>query len=216
MSNNYLDYWIIAVIIILNLDLPDKLYLTFATEDKVLEILRAIDTTKATGFDKFLEEFLKDFFDKISLRSNGPNVWKYGPENTLLCVACVKSQFPSDFFQTFVNCWIKTNKKKRKISKAGPFNGKVLCDHTNIFLKDKKILYKYWSGFFINVSTYPIAMLTFWKNIDEAFVTSMEPIDLQKTFATINPDVLLPKLNATSFLVKKKLSSNLINYIVYS
>lgn len=113
MSNNYLDYWIIAVIIILNLDLPDKLYLTFATEDKVLEILRAIDTTKATGFDKFLEEFLKDFFDKISLRSNGPNVWKYGPENTLLCVACVKSQFPSDFFQTFVNCWIKTNKKKK-------------------------------------------------------------------------------------------------------
>lgn len=114
MSNNYLDYWIIAVIIILNLDLPDKLYLTFTTEDKVLEILRAIDTTKATGFDKFLEEFLKDFFDKISLRSNGPNVWKYGPENTLLCVACVKSQFPSDFFQTFVNCWIKTNKKKER------------------------------------------------------------------------------------------------------
>ena len=79
---------------------------------------------------------------------------------------------------------------------------RVVLDQTEEFFSLNKILYDYQSGFRKNHST--DACLSFLnhkilKGFDDGLVTGMILIDLQKTFDTINHDILLNKLSITGF-----------------
>ena len=79
---------------------------------------------------------------------------------------------------------------------------KVVLDQTEEFLSLNKILYDYQSGFRKNHST--DTCLSFLndkilKGFNDALVTGMILIDLQKAFDTINHDILLKKLSIIGF-----------------
>ena len=79
---------------------------------------------------------------------------------------------------------------------------KVVHDQTNEFLPANKILYNHQSGFGTNHSTnLCLSFLTdkILKAFGEGLLTGMILINLQKTFDTINHEILLKKLEAIGF-----------------
>ena len=79
---------------------------------------------------------------------------------------------------------------------------KVIHDQTSTFLNSKKLLYTYQSGFRKKHSTdFCLSYLNgkILKGFDKGLMTGMILIDLQKTFDTIDHDVLLQKLYAVGF-----------------
>ena len=79
---------------------------------------------------------------------------------------------------------------------------KVINDQTNASLSDENILYNYQSHFRVNHSA--ALFLSFLtdkvlKRFDKGLLSEMILIDLQKTFDTIDHDILLQKLKAIRF-----------------
>ena len=79
---------------------------------------------------------------------------------------------------------------------------RVVLDQTEEFLSLDKILYYYQSGFRKNHTTdtcFSFLNDKILKGFDHGLVTGMILTDLEKSFDTINHDVLLKKLNIIGF-----------------
>ena len=160
----------------------------------LLKILKKFKSSKATGVDNLAERFLKD----------GSNI---------LCTPIAK----------ICNLFIKLAyfPDKRKVAKIKPLHKKglktnpknfrpmsllqlvskiierTIHDQTMNFLSDSNVLYKYQSGFrkFHSTGTclsYFHDKIT--KGFDSGLLTGMVLIDLQKTFDTIDHNVLIKKM----------------------
>ena len=82
---------------------------------------------------------------------------------------------------------------------------RIVRDQLNTFLSESDILYKSQSGFRANHSKNPCLsylMDKVLKGFDENVLTGMILADLQKTFETINREVLLQKRKAIKFSEK--------------
>ena len=79
---------------------------------------------------------------------------------------------------------------------------KLIHEQLSSFLSNNELLYNYQSGFWKNHSTE--SCLTFLYNeilngFDQGLMTGMILVDLQKSFDTIDHDILLKKLSAIGF-----------------
>ena len=184
-----------------NIELKDHFNATLPMEKKVLKVLQCIGITKAAGIDKIPRRFLKD----------GANILAK-PIAKICNISISSALFPSD-------CKIaKLNPLYKRRSKTNPENfrpisllpliskviERIVYNQVDNFLLQNNILYNYQSGFRKNHST--DLCLSFLndkirKGFDKGLFTGMILIDLQKTFDTINHEIL-GKLHAISFSEK--------------
>ena len=144
------------------------------TGKQIFKIIQDIKSSKAAGVDKLSGRFIKDGADIIA-KSNACKVAKLKPLNNR----------PISFLPV--------------ISKIIE---KVVHDQRNPFLSDKNLLYKYQSGFRANyLINLCFSFLTdkILKGFEEGLLTGMILINLQKTFDTIDHEILLQKRKAIRF-----------------
>ena len=164
------------------------------SEEKVLEYLQDIDPSKSAGIDNIAGKFIKDGATVLAK-----------PITQLCNLSIETSKFPS-------SCKIaKLKPIFKKGSKTDPQNyrpisllplisktmEKVIHHQTQQYLTENNILYKYQSGFRQNYSTNScLAYLNDFisKGFDIGLYTGMILIDRQKTFDTIDHQLLLEKM----------------------
>ena len=164
-----------------------------------LKILRSTNVRKAAGIDDLSGRFLKDGSRVLSKPISE------------LCNLSIKLGSFSD------SCKIlKLEPLFKKGSKTNPSNyrpisplpliskiiKKLIHEQTSTFLSNNELLYNYQSGFRKKHST--DSCLTFLhdkvlKDSSKELMTDMILVDLQKTFDTIDHDILLKMLSAVGF-----------------
>ena len=161
--------------------------------------MKNVEVNKVASIDNISGRFLKDGADILAIPV------------TQICNLSIKlSHFPHD-------CKLaKLKPLYKKGSKTDPKNyrpisllpivskiiEKIIHDQTMEYLTDNKILYRYQSGFRKNHSTDTcLSYLTdkILTGFDSGLLTGKIFIDLQKTFDTINNDILLKKMSLTGF-----------------
>ena len=175
-------------------NIKNKFKFSHVTDETILEILKNLDVTKATGIDNIAAIFLKDGAEILA-----------SPIAQLCNLSISTSIFPDE---------CKTAKLipiYKKGSKTDPKNyrpisllpliskviEKVIHDQTQSFLYENNILYDYQSGFRKKYSTEScLSYLTdkISKGFDSGLYTGMILIDLQKAFDTIDHELLLEKM----------------------
>ena len=169
---------------------------------RFLILLTDTNTEKASGIDNLSGRFLKDSLVVFAL-----------PMSKLCNLSMKRSKFPLD-------CKIaKLKPLYKKGSKTDPKNylpvtilpliskviEKVIHNHTEIFLNKDEILYKYQSEFRKSISTNScLTLLTdkINKGLESGKYTGLILIDLQKTFDTIDHEILLNKIGCIGFSEK--------------
>ena len=163
-------------------------------EDAVLKLLTNIDPSKAVGLDNLGGRFLKDGATELSR-----------PVTQLINLSITSSVFPDE-------CKIaKLKPLYKKGSALEPKNyrpisllpllsklfEKIIHIQTQDYLNANNILYKYQSGFRTKHSTDTCLSLLNDKilsGIDNAMLTGMILIDLQKAFDTIDHEIFFSKM----------------------
>ena len=171
-------------------NVKNKFQFSHVTDETILDILKNLDVTKATGIDNIAAIFLKDGAEILA-----------SPIAQLCNLSISTSTFPDD---------CKTAKLVpiyKKGSKTDPKNyrpisllpliskiiEKVIHNQTQSFLDENNILYDYQSGFRKKYSTEScLSFLTdkISKGFDSGLYTGMILIDLQKAFDTIDHELL--------------------------
>ena len=167
--------------------------------EKILNILKDLNPSKAAGVDDLSGKFLKDGADILARPIS------------LLCNLSTKlSSFPR-------SCKIaKVKPLFKKGSKTDPQNyrpmsllsvlskiiERIIHDQTQEFLSKNKILYRFQSGFRKNYSTNAcLGHLTdkITTGFEKGLFTGMISIDLQKAFDTIDHQILIKKMKCLGF-----------------
>ena len=179
--------------------ISDYFCLSNTSEEKVLKIMTNIESSKAAGVDKLSGRFLKD----------GANILAK-PISALCNLSISQGVFPIAYKVTKLKPIFK-NGNKTDSSNCRPISlltsilkviERVIHDQTNAFLSDEDILHDHQSGFRGNHSTnLCLSILTdkVLKEFGEGLLTGMILIDLQKTFDTMDHEILLQKLKAVKF-----------------
>ena len=177
----------------------DSFNLATVSENTILTILKNTKVSKATGLDNLSGRFLRDGAKVLTK-----------PITDICNLSITSGKFPD-------SCKLAKLKpiyKKGSLTEASNYRPisllpliskvieKVIHDQTSAFLNSRNLLYNYQSGFRKKHSTdFCFSFLNdkILKAFDQGLVTGMILIDLQKAFDTIDHDILLQKLYATSF-----------------
>ena len=183
----------------------DFFNLATVSENTILTILKNTKVSKAAGLDNLSGRFLRDGAKVLAK-----------PITDICNLSITSGKFPD----TCKSAKLKPIYKKGSLTEAsnyGPISllpliskviEKVIHDQTSTFLNSRNLLYNYQSGFCKKHSTnFCLSFLNdkILKGFDQALITGMILIDLQKSFDTIDHDILLQKLHAIGF---SKLSVN--------
>ena len=165
--------------------------------EKILNILKELNPSKATGIDNLSGKFLKDGADILAR-----------PISQLCNLSIKLGSFPR-------SCKIaKVKPLFKKGSKTDPQNyrpislppilskiiERIIHDQTQQFLSKNKILYRFQSGFRKNYSTC-LGHLTdkITTGFEKGLFTGMILIDLQKAFDTTDHQILIKKMKYLGF-----------------
>ena len=179
--------------------ISDDFCLSNTSEEKVLKIMKNIESSKAAGVDKLSRRFLKDGANILAKHIS-----------TLCSLSISQRAIPNACKITKLKPIFKKGKESdpsnyRLISLIPSISKiieRVIHDQTNAFLSDKDILYNYQSGFRGNHATnLCLSFLTdkVLKRFDEGLLTGIILIDPQKAFDTIDHEILLQKRKAIKF-----------------
>ena len=177
----------------LNFEFPET------SPEKILNILKDLNPSKAAGIDNLSGKLLKDGADILAR-----------PISQLCNLSIKLGSFPR-------SCKIaKVKPLFKKGSKTDPQNyrpisllpilskitERIIHDQTQEFLSKKKILYRFQSGFRKNYSTNTcLGHLTdkITTGFEKVLFTGIILIDLQKAFDTINHQILIKKMKYIGF-----------------
>ena len=180
-------------------NIKNKFQFSHVTDETILEILKNLDVTKATGIDNIAAIFLKDGAEILA-----------SPIAQLCNLSISTSIFPDDcktakLIPIYKKGCQTDPKNYRPISLLPLISKvieKVIHDQTQSFLDENNILYDYQSGFRKKYSTEScLSYLTdkISKGFDSGLYTGMILIDLQKAFDTIDHKLLLEKMSFLGF-----------------
>ena len=194
----------------ISVSVVDKFQFRHVTDETILDILKNLDVTKATGIDNIAAIFLKD----------GAEILASPPIAQLCNLSISTSTFPDDCktakLVPIYKKGCKTDPKNYRPISLLPLISKVIekviHDQTQSFLDENNILYDYQSGFRKKYSTEScLSFLTdkISKGFDSGLYTGMILIDLQKAFDTIDHELLLEKMLFIGF------SEEVIGWLFY-
>ena len=164
------------------------------SSEKILNILKDLNPSKATGIDNLSGKFLKDGADILARPiSQLCNLSiKLGSFPTSCKIARVKPLFKKGYKTDPQNyCSISLLPILSKII------GRIIHGQTQEFLSKNKIIYRFQSGFRKNYSTNTcLGHLTdkITTGFEKGLFTGMILIDLQKAFDTIDQQILIKKI----------------------
>ena len=170
-----------------------------ASTDNVLKLLKEINPSKATSLDNIAGKFLKDGASALA-----------EPVTELCNLSILQSKFPDGCKQAKLKPLFKKGSKDdpknyRPISllpQLSKIIEKTIHNQVQKYLDEKKILYRYQSGFRAHHSTDTcLSYLNdkILKGFEAKMFTSMILIDLQKAFDTIDHEIFLDKMACLGF-----------------
>ena len=173
--------------------------MTYTTEIDIEKILRSTNFCKSAGIDDLSGRFLKD----------GSRVFSK-PVSELCNLSIDLGSFPDSCKIAKLKPLFKKG-SKTNLSNHRPISllslifkiiKKLIHEQTSSFLSNNELLYNYQSGFPKKHST--DSCLTFLhdkilKGFDKGLMTGMILADLQKTFVTIDHDILLKDVRTIGF-----------------
>ena len=172
----------------------DSFHFSPVTAKFVLDELKKLQISKSTGLDMIPARFLKD----------GARI-SYEPLKYIIDLSLMSSTFPNDMKMAKVTPLYK-KKDKTDVSNYRPISvlsvvSKILekSVHAQMekYFQEKKLIYKFQSGFRTGYSTETclIHLTDFIRNeISQGRMVGMVLLDLQKAFDTVNHTILLKKL----------------------
>ena len=182
-----------------HLNLTEPISLLPTSTDNVLKLLEEINPSKATGLDNIAGKFLKD--GAIALAE---------PITELCNLSILQSKFPEGCKQAKLKPLFKKGSKDdpknyRPISllpQLSKIIEKIIHGQVQKYLDEKKILYRYQSGFRAHHSTDTcLSYLSdkILQGFEAKMFTCMILFDLQKAFDTIDHKIFLDKMACLGF-----------------
>ena len=178
---------------------PNSYSLSVVSESKVLKYLNALSVDKATGLDAIPSRFVRDSASIIVC-----------PITHIINLSIIQGVVPDDLKSARVVPLFKKN-DKTEVGNYRPVSilsiiskvvEKVVYDQIETYLDEKKLLYKFQSGFRgrFSTDTCLIHLTDIIKfEMDKGHLIGMVLLDLQKAFDTVDHGILLMKMEALGF-----------------
>ena len=175
---------------------PNSYSFSIVSENKILKYLHNLSANKATGLDGIPSLFVQDSATVIAC-----------PLTHVINMSIIEGVVPDDLKSARVVPLFKKN-DKTEVGNYRPVSilsiiskvfERVVYDQVESYLDQKKLLYKFQSGFRSRFSTDTclIHLTDFIKfQMDKGHYVGMVLLDLQKAFDTVDHNILLMKLEA--------------------